>query len=50
MGHAFETGARQGDAHSIWVAADGKVYGIKENRTADGKASVPGLTSSAANR
>ena len=50
IGHGFESGARQGDAHSIWVAPDGTVYGIKENRTRDGKASVPRLTSSAANR
>jgi gamma-glutamyltranspeptidase / glutathione hydrolase len=50
MGHTFELGARQGDAHSIWIAPDGTVYGIKENRTADGKASVPALTSSVANR
>ena len=50
MGHAYELGARQGDAHSIWVSTDGTVYGVKENRTSDGKASVPGLTSSSANR
>jgi len=50
MGHTFELGARQGDAHSIWIAPDGTVYGIKENRTPDGKVSVPALTSSVANR
>jgi gamma-glutamyltranspeptidase / glutathione hydrolase len=50
MGHAVEMGGRQGDAHSIWVSPDGTVYGVKENRTRDGKASVPKLTSSAANR
>jgi gamma-glutamyltranspeptidase/glutathione hydrolase len=50
MGHSYELGARQGDAHSIWVAADGTVYGVKENRTSDGKASVPGLTSAAPSR
>lgn len=50
MGHSVEIGGRQGDAHSIWVAPDGKVYGVTENRTPDGKASVPGLTSAAPNR
>lgn len=41
MGHDVTVGGRQGDAHSIWVAPDGKVYGINEKRTPDGKASVP---------
>lgn len=42
MGHDFDFAeGRQGDAHSIWVAPDGKVYGINEKRTPDGKASVP---------
>ncbi|HJR60022.1 MAG TPA: gamma-glutamyltransferase [Vicinamibacterales bacterium] len=50
MGHDIRTGGRQGDAHSIWVAPDGSVYGINEKRTPDGKASVPQLTSSAAGR
>jgi gamma-glutamyltranspeptidase / glutathione hydrolase len=50
MGHSYELGARQGDAHSIWVSPEGTVYGVKENRTPDGKASVPGLTSAGANR
>lgn len=50
MGHDVSAGGRQGDAHSIWVAPDGKVYGINEKRTPDGKASVPSLTSTAANR
>ena len=49
MGHEVTVGGRQGDAHSIWVAADGTVYGIRENRTPDGKASVP-LTSATAGR
>jgi gamma-glutamyltranspeptidase/glutathione hydrolase len=43
MGHNVAAGGRQGDAHSIWIAPDGTVYGIKELRTADGKASVPKL-------
>jgi gamma-glutamyltranspeptidase / glutathione hydrolase len=50
MGHKIEVGGRQGDAHSIWISPDGTVYGVRENRTRDGKASVPRLTSSAANR
>jgi gamma-glutamyltranspeptidase/glutathione hydrolase len=50
LGHKVEIGGRQGDAHSIWVAPDGTIYGVRENRTRDGKASVPRLTSSAANR
>jgi gamma-glutamyltranspeptidase / glutathione hydrolase len=41
MGHDISRGGRQGDAHSIWVAPDGAVYGIPDNRTADSKASVP---------
>jgi gamma-glutamyltranspeptidase/glutathione hydrolase len=44
MGHDISTDGRQGDAHSIWVAANGTVYGINEKRTPDGKASVPDLT------
>ncbi|MBA2301212.1 MAG: gamma-glutamyltransferase [Acidobacteria bacterium] len=50
MGHEITAGGRQGDAHSIWVAPDGAVYGINEKRTPDGKASVPRLTSPAAGR
>jgi gamma-glutamyltranspeptidase/glutathione hydrolase len=51
MGHDVSAGGRQGDAHSIWVAPDGSVYGVQEKRTPDGKASVPvGLTSPAARR
>jgi gamma-glutamyltranspeptidase/glutathione hydrolase len=49
MGHQVEVGGRQGDAHSIWVAPDGTVYGVAEQRTPDGKASVP-LTSATAGR
>jgi gamma-glutamyltranspeptidase/glutathione hydrolase len=41
MGHNIAAGGRQGDAHSIWVAPDGTVYGVNERRTPDGKASVP---------
>ncbi len=51
MGHAISAGERQGDANTIWVAADGNVFGVQEKRTADGKASVPtSLTSPAAAR
>jgi gamma-glutamyltranspeptidase/glutathione hydrolase len=41
MGHAVTTRARQGDAHSIWVAPDGTPHGVPDLRTADSKASVP---------
>jgi gamma-glutamyltranspeptidase/glutathione hydrolase len=50
MGHDVSAGGRQGDAHSIWIAPDGSVYGINEKRTPDGKASVPQLTSSSSGR
>ena len=50
MGHNITAGGRQGDAHSIWVAPDGTVYGINELRTPDGKASVPQLTAPATGR
>ena len=50
MGHKVEIEGRQGDAHTIWVAPDGTVYGVNETRTPDGKASVPRLTSGSANR
>jgi gamma-glutamyltranspeptidase/glutathione hydrolase len=41
MGHDVRTAERQGDAHSIWVAADGTPYGVHDTRTPDSKASVP---------
>ena len=50
MGHNITAGGRQGDAHSVWVAPDGTIYGINEKRTPDGKASVPQLTTAAAGR
>ena len=50
MGHTITAGGRQGDAHSIWVAPDGAVYGINEKRTPDGKASVPQLTAAPSGR
>jgi gamma-glutamyltranspeptidase / glutathione hydrolase len=42
MGHTIRVGGRQGDAESIWIAADGTPYGINDKRSADSKASVPG--------
>ena len=50
MGHNITAGGRQGDAHSVWVAPDGTIYGINEKRTPDGKASVPQLTTAASGR
>jgi len=41
MGHDVRTATRQGDAHSIWIAPDGRTYGVNDTRTADSKASVP---------
>jgi gamma-glutamyltranspeptidase/glutathione hydrolase len=41
MGHEVRTQARQGDAHTIWVAPDGTPHGINDKRTADSKASRP---------
>ena len=44
MGHDVRTVTRQGDAHSIWIAPDGRAYGVNDTRTADSKASVPALS------
>ena len=41
MGHDVRSQGRQGDAHSIWIAPDGTVYGVNDRRTADSKASAP---------
>ncbi|HVL68300.1 MAG TPA: gamma-glutamyltransferase [Vicinamibacterales bacterium] len=42
MGHDFEfADGRQGDAHTIWVSPEGRVFGVVEKRTPDGKASKP---------
>jgi gamma-glutamyltranspeptidase/glutathione hydrolase len=41
LGHEVVSASRQGEAHSIWVAADGSAYGVPDTRTPDGKASVP---------
>jgi gamma-glutamyltranspeptidase / glutathione hydrolase len=40
MGHDVRTQGSQGDAHSIWIAADGTPYGINDTRTPDSKASA----------
>lgn len=51
MGHDFDyMEGRQGDAHSIWVAPDGTVYGVNDKRTVDSKASVPSRLTSPAGR
>ena len=41
MGHTTQSSTRQGDAHSIWIAADGTPQGANDKRTPDSKASVP---------
>ena len=41
LGHDVRTTARQGDAHSIWIAPDGTVYGVHDTRTSDSKSAVP---------
>jgi len=41
MGHDVSFTTRQGDAHTIWVDADGTAYGANDKRTADSKAAVP---------
>ena len=51
MGHQVNVAARQGDAHTIWVAPDGTPYGVNDKRTRDSKASVPrNLTAPSAGR
>ena len=41
MGHTIRPGNRQGDAESIWIAADGTPYGVNDTRSANSKASTP---------
>jgi gamma-glutamyltranspeptidase/glutathione hydrolase len=41
MGHELAFSTRQGDAHSIWIAADGTPHGVNDKRTPDSRASVP---------
>ena len=52
MGHDVRVrNERQGDAHSIWIAADGTPYGVPDLRTPDSKAAIPvRLTPAAAGR
>jgi gamma-glutamyltranspeptidase/glutathione hydrolase len=48
MGHTANAGGNQGDANSIGVDAGGTAWGASDKRSADGKASVAHLTSTAA--
>jgi gamma-glutamyltranspeptidase/glutathione hydrolase len=48
MGHTVTEGAGQGDANSIGVDPGGTAWGASDKRSADGKASVARLTSTAA--
>ncbi len=41
LGHELVATPRQGDAHTVWVSADGTAYGVPDTRSPDGKASVP---------
>jgi gamma-glutamyltranspeptidase/glutathione hydrolase len=41
MGHDIRVGERQGAAETIFVAADGTVYGVNDLRSTDSKASTP---------
>jgi gamma-glutamyltranspeptidase/glutathione hydrolase len=51
MGHTIGPGNRQGDAESIWVAPDGKPYGVNDRRVPNSKASTPSkLTAPATER
>jgi gamma-glutamyltranspeptidase/glutathione hydrolase len=47
MGHSVTAGGAQGDANSIGVDAGGTAWGASDKRSADGKASVARLTSTA---
>jgi gamma-glutamyltranspeptidase / glutathione hydrolase len=50
MGHEVSMSTRQGDAHSIWVAADGTPHGAHDKRTQDSRSSVPHLTAPSTGR
>jgi gamma-glutamyltranspeptidase/glutathione hydrolase len=51
LGHTVAVQENQGDAHSIWVAADGTPHGVNDRRSPDSKASAPaGLTAPSAGR
>jgi gamma-glutamyltranspeptidase / glutathione hydrolase len=47
MGHTVNPGGNQGDANSIGVDPGGTAWGASDKRSADGKASVARLTSTA---
>ena len=50
MGHTVRAIKTQGDAESIWIAADGTTYGVNDTRSEDTKASPANLTAAAARR
>jgi gamma-glutamyltranspeptidase/glutathione hydrolase len=51
MGHTIRAGNTQGDAESIWIAADGVPYGVVDPRSPVAKASTPAhLTAPSAGR
>jgi gamma-glutamyltranspeptidase/glutathione hydrolase len=50
MGHTVRAVKTQGDAESIWIAADGTPYGVNDGRSEDSKASPANLTAAAARR
>jgi gamma-glutamyltranspeptidase/glutathione hydrolase len=50
MGHTVRVIKTQGDAQSIWIAADGTPYGVNDARSEDSKASPANLTAAAARR
>ena len=50
MGHTVRAIKTQGDAESIWIAADGTPYGVNDARSEDSKASPANLTAAAARR
>ncbi|CAN5855945.1 gamma-glutamyltransferase [soil metagenome] len=41
MGHEIRTVARQGDAHSVWIDADGTPHGVRDERSEDSRAATP---------
>jgi gamma-glutamyltranspeptidase/glutathione hydrolase len=44
MGHEVRVGGTQGDAETIWIAADGTPYGVNDRRSSDSKASAPAVS------
>jgi gamma-glutamyltranspeptidase/glutathione hydrolase len=41
MGHEIRMVARQGDAHSVWIDADGTPNGVRDERSEDSTAATP---------